>query len=252
MSETSIVELQGVAVGYNRHAVLAGVDLQIARGTFAGLLGANGSGKTTLLKTIAGILPPVAGTVTFHPPAVLGYVPQRDQLDSVFLFSAFEVALMGVCGRIGAARHIGSTERERVHDCLRQTGADGFARERFAELSGGQKQRVLIARALVRDPALLVLDEPVAGVDLPSQEAFATTLTDLTARGRTVLVVLHELGALAPLVQRAVVLRHGAVVHDGAPPTPTAEHGRPGHDHVHPHDPGEQFSDSGAGLRWEP
>ena len=208
-----------MAVGYNRHAVLAGVDLQIARGTFAGLLGANGSGKTTLLKTIAGILPPVAGTVTFHPPAVLGYVPQRDQLDSVFLFSAFEVALMGVCGRIGAARHIGSTERERVHDCLRQTGADGFARERFAELSGGQKQRVLIARALAAQAHFLLLDEPTAGIDAATTKAIMELLVQLhRERGLSILMVNHDLAVVRQTVQHIIWVRDGKLLQG-----PTAE-----------------------------
>ena len=219
MSETSIVELQGVAVGYDRHAVLSGVDLRIARGTFAGLLGANGSGKTTLLKTIAGILPPVAGTVTFHPPAVLGYVPQRDQLDSVFLFSAFEVALMGVSGRIGAGRPIGRAEREYVQDCLRQTGADGFARERFAELSGGQKQRVLIARALAAQADFLLLDEPTAGIDAAATKAIMELLVQLhRERGLTILMVNHDLAVVRQTVQHIIWVRDGKLLQG-----PTAE-----------------------------
>lgn len=219
MNETSIVELQGVAVGYGRQAILAGLDLQIARGTFTGLLGTNGSGKTTLLKTIAGILPPLAGTVTFHPPAVLGYVPQRDQLDSVFLFSAFEVALMGVCGRVGAGRHIGSTERERVLDCLRQTGAVGFARERFAELSGGQKQRVLIARALAAQADFLLLDEPTAGIDAAATKAVMELLVQLhRERGLTILMVNHDLAAVRQTVQHIIWVRDGKLLQG-----PTAE-----------------------------
>lgn len=219
MSETSIVELQGVAVGYDRHAVLAGLDLQIARGTFTGLLGTNGSGKTTLLKTIAGILPPLAGSVTFHAPAVLGYVPQRDQLDSVFLFSAFEVALMGVCGRVGAGRRIGSAERGRVLDCLRQTGADGFARERFAELSGGQKQRVLIARALAAQADFLLLDEPTAGIDAAATKAIMELLVQLhRERSLTILMVNHDLAAVRQTAQHIIWVRDGKLLQG-----PTAE-----------------------------
>ena len=219
MSESSIVELRGVAVGYDRHAVLSGVDLQIARGTFAGLLGSNGSGKTTLLKTIAGILPPVAGTVTFHPPAVLGYVPQRDQLDSVFLFSAFEVALMGVGGRIKAGRPIGRVERECVHDCLRQTGADGFARARFAELSGGQKQRVLIARALAAQADFLLLDEPTAGIDAAATKAIMELLVQLhRERGLTILMVNHDLAAVRQTARHIIWVRDGKILQG-----PTAE-----------------------------
>ena len=202
-----------MAVGYDRHAILTGLDLQIARGTFAGLLGANGSGKTTLLKTIAGILPPVAGTVTFHPPAVLGYVPQRDQLDSVFIFSAFEVALMGVCGRVGAGRRIPREERERVHECLRQTGADEFAPQLFSELSGGQKQRVLIARALAAQADLLILDEPTAGIDAAATQAIMELLAQLNReRGLTVLMVNHDLPAVRRSARDIVWLHQGKIL----------------------------------------
>jgi zinc transport system ATP-binding protein len=108
-------------------------------------------------------------------------------------------------------------------------------RDPVHHLSGGQQQRILIARALVREPDLLVLDEPVAGVDVASQEAFADTMSRLVDGGLTVLVVLHELGELEPLVTRAVVLKHGKVVHDGAPPQARHDHDRVGHRHQHPH-----------------
>lgn len=205
--------LAGVAVGYDRHAVLSGLDLGIARGSFVGLLGANGSGKTTLLKTIAGVLRPLAGKVSFHAPATLGYVPQRDQLDPVFIFSAFEVALMGVCGRIGAGRFIPRAERERVHECLRQTGADTFARQRFSELSGGQKQRVLIARALAAQADFLLLDEPTAGIDAAATQAIMDLLVKLNReRGLTILMVNHDLVAMRKTVQEIVWLHHGNIL----------------------------------------
>ncbi|HEV2087058.1 MAG TPA: ATP-binding cassette domain-containing protein, partial [Cryptosporangiaceae bacterium] len=106
-------------------------------------------------------------------------------------------------------------------------------------LSGGQQQRVLIARALAGEPDLLVLDEPNAGVDADSQEAFARTVAALVERGATPLLALHELGPLSPLIHRAVVLESGRVIHDGVVPRPAAHHGDPGHDHVHPHAPPE-------------
>jgi ABC-type Mn2+/Zn2+ transport system ATPase subunit len=197
VSESSIVELRGVAVGYDRHAVLSGIDLQIARGTFTGLLGANGSGKTTLLKTIAGILPSQAGKIQFHPPATLGYVPQRDLLDPVYIFSAFEVALMGVCGRVGPAVPIGRQEREWVYHCMQRTGSDAFERRRFGELSGGQRQRVLIARALAARADFLLLDEPTAGIDVAATRAIMELLEQLNREQRlTMLMVNHDIVAM--------------------------------------------------------
>ena len=202
-----------MAVGYDRHAVLSGVDLSITRGTFTGLLGANGSGKTTLLKAIAGILQPLAGKITFHPPATLGYVPQRDQLDPVYIFSAFEVALMGVCGRVGPARRIGRSEREQVHQCLEQTGADSFARKRFAELSGGQRQRVLIARALAAEADFLLLDEPTAGIDAATTRSIMELLLRLNReRHLTVLMVNHDLAAMRQYAGHIVWVRDGRLV----------------------------------------
>ena len=258
MRVSAAVLARAVRVVLGGNVILRGIDLSVDDGEVVALLGANGSGKSTLVRALVGAVPiesgeiellgrPLGRSVDWHR---VGYVPQRVSAATGVPATAGEVVASGLL----SGRRLRPPRRARTlaRDALELVGLAHHLERPVRELSGGQQQRVLIARALVRDPALLVLDEPVAGVDLPSQEAFATTLADLTARGRTVLVVLHELGALAPLVQRAVVLRHGAVVHDGAPPTPTAEHGRPGHDHVHPHDPGEQFSDSGAGLRWEP
>jgi len=239
--------------------ILRGIDLSIEDGEVVALLGANGSGKSTLVRALVGAVPiesgqvellgrPLGRTVAWER---IGYVPQRMSAATGVPATAGEVVASGLLHGRRLRPPRGS--RETVRGALDLVGLTHHLDRPVRELSGGQQQRVLIARALVRDPALLVLDEPVAGVDLPSQEAFAATLTDLIARGRTVLVVLHELGALAPLMQRAVVLRHGIVVHDGAPPAPARDHGNVDHDHVHPHDPGETYADTGiAGLRWEP
>jgi zinc transport system ATP-binding protein len=104
-----------------------------------------------------------------------------------------------------------------------------------ATLSGGQQQRTLIARALAGEPDVLILDEPTAGVDAGSQEAFARTLTTFQQRGGTVLLVAHELGPLEPLIDRAVVIHEGRIAYSGAAPEPAGHHAEPGHDHVHPH-----------------
>src|SRR5665647_2402142 len=145
--------------------------------------------------------------------------------------------------------------RDSARAALGSVGLGAEADKAVRTLSGGQQQRVLIARALVRHPDLLLLDEPVAGVDLPSQQTFAAALADLAATGTTILVVLHELGALAPLIRRAVVLRHGSIVHDGAPPVPQPEHADPDHVHLHPHDGDRDPAHDEAGVtptvRWQ-
>ncbi|MGC1213205.1 MAG: ATP-binding cassette domain-containing protein, partial [Micromonospora sp.] len=122
---------------------------------------------------------------------------------------------------------------------LRAVGLADRAGDPVATLSGGQQQRTLIARALAGEPELLVLDEPTAGVDAASQEAFAGALRGFLDGGGTVLLVAHELGPLRPLISRAVVVHEGGICHDGAVPEPAGHHAEPDHDHVHPHGPEE-------------
>ena len=136
--------------------------------------------------------------------------------------------------RFGVLR---KADREAVRRALELVGMADRAKDNVDALSGGQHQRVLIARALAAEPELLIMDEPMAGVDLASQEVLARTLRGQVEAGTTVLLVLHELGPLEPLIDRAVVLRDGCVVHDGPPPRAVGQHALPGHDHVHPHAP---------------
>ncbi|MBC7289892.1 MAG: ATP-binding cassette domain-containing protein [Actinotalea sp.] len=239
---TDVLTATGLRVSLGGATILHDVDLTVTDGEVVGLLGANGSGKSTLVRALVGVVPHERGTVRLFgeplgrrtPWKRIGYVPQRVAVGSGVPATAHEVVISGLLHgrRLVPPRHA----RRRASEALELVGLDHLGHRACQELSGGQQQRVLIARALVRRPDLLLLDEPVAGVDLPSQQAFADALRDLAATGTTVVVVLHELGALAPLVRRAVVLRHGRVVHDGAPPAPAPGHAGPSHDHVHPHE----------------
>lgn len=129
----------------------------------------------------------------------------------------------------------GRADRAAVDAALLAVGLADRARDPVSTLSGGQQQRTLIARALAGQPELLVLDEPTAGVDAASQEAFADALRDFVGDGGTVLLVAHELGPLRPVISRAVVVHEGRIAHDGAVPDPAGHHAAPDHDHVHPH-----------------
>jgi ABC-type Mn2+/Zn2+ transport system ATPase subunit len=209
-----IITLDNLAIGYDRQPVLSGISFSIARGSFTAILGANGSGKSTLLKTLLGLQPAIAGKIQIAAPVVFGYVPQAIQFDPLFLLTGFEVALMGVYGRVGAGRFVPANERAFVRECLRATDADGFARQKFSELSGGQKQRVLIARALATKPDVLVLDEPTAGVDAAATHALLEFISQIHAEQKlTILLVTHDLPLVRKHARQIIWLHNGAVLH---------------------------------------
>ena len=203
--------------------VLRGVGLTVRAGEAVTLLGGNGSGKSTLVRALLGLTAHQRGSVElfgtplrgFRSWSRVGYVPQR----STASLSNALVREVVAAGRLAHRRPFvppRHADREQVAGALRTVGMDDRAGDELRRLSGGQQQRVLIARALAGQPELLVLDEPNAGVDLEHQQVLADVLGKLVGRGVAVLVVLHEVGALAPLIDRAVVLREGRVVYQGA------------------------------------
>jgi len=227
MDET-LITLDDLSIGYNSQAVLAGISLSIARASFTAILGANGSGKSTLLKTMLGLLPPVGGridTASAGAPLIFGYVPQSIQFDSIYLLTAFEVALMGAYGRVRPGRLVPPVERAFTRECLRAAGAEEFARTRFAELSGGQKQRVLIARALTTRPDILVLDEPTAGVDRDATHAVMEFISQIRKeRKTTVLLVTHDFAAVRRHAEQVIWLHKGKVFYGTAQELLTPKH----------------------------
>jgi ABC-type Mn2+/Zn2+ transport system ATPase subunit len=217
VSDGTFLILENVAVGYGSHVVLRDVNLKVARGSFSGLLGANGSGKSTLIKTILGIIPPLSGRIRFDSApgqkGALGYTPQRDSLDAIFLLSSLEVVLMGTCGRVRPGRFMNSAEKTWAHQCLQQTGVDHLSRKLFSELSGGQKQRVLIARALAAKPDFLLLDEPTSGVDAAARQAIMEVLRRIHTEQRlTIVMASHDLPMMRAYVKDVMWLHHGKVL----------------------------------------
>ncbi|MBB5810974.1 metal ABC transporter ATP-binding protein [Streptomyces collinus] len=239
-----VVSLRGVRADLGSRPVLRGIDLTVRSGEVVALLGANGSGKSTAVRSIIGQVQTGAGEIRlfntdrrrFRDWHRVGYVPQRTTAAGGVPATVTEVVSSG---RLSRARFgvLRKADHAAVRRALDLVGMADRAKDSVDALSGGQHQRVLIARALASEPELLIMDEPMAGVDLASQEVLAHTLREQVGQGTTVLLVLHELGPLEPLIDRAVVLRDGCVVHDGPPPKAVGQHALPGHDHVHPHAP---------------
>lgn len=237
----TVVQAECLDVTLGGQQILTGIDLSVSRGEVLALLGANGSGKSTLVRALLGIVPTSGGSVRLlgrplgrtTPWERIGYVPQRPPMSAGVPASALEVVTAGMLH--GHRLRPPRGARTRALAALEAVGLADRASRPLHELSGGQQQRVLIARALIRDPELLVLDEPTSGIDIPTQQTFVDTVQRLHDGGGTVLVILHELGPFAPLIERAVVLRHGRVAHDGAPPHARDEHSTPDHDHTHAH-----------------
>jgi zinc transport system ATP-binding protein len=240
----NVIDLRGAVVAYDERPVLRGVDLTVSTGEVVAILGANGSGKSTLVRAVLGLVPLVAGSVrlfgadrsTRSVRRRIGYVPQRLGAGSGVPATVSEVVASGRLARRGL-RPVRRSDRDAINAALAAVGLADRTTAPVSTLSGGQQQRTLIARALAAEPELLVLDEPTAGVDAASQDAFAEALAAFVAAGGTVLLVAHELGPLQPLVTRAVVVHDGRIAHDGEVPAPAGHHAHPGHDHVHPHAP---------------
>jgi zinc transport system ATP-binding protein len=239
----TVVGVREAAVAYGGREVLHDVSLEVAAGEVVAILGANGSGKSTLIRAVLGLVPLSRGEIElfgvprrrFRDWARVGYVPQRLGAGSGVPATVAEVVASGRLARRGLFRPPGAADRAAVRAALADVGLADRAGDPVATLSGGQQQRTLIARALTGRPDLLILDEPTAGVDADSQEAFAATLDRFRQRGGTVLLVAHELGPLQPLIDRCVVVHSGRIAHAGAVPEPAGHHAEPGHEHVHPH-----------------
>jgi len=206
--EVKLIELGRVEVGYHGVAVLQPLDLAIGPGDAVGIVGPNGSGKTTLLRTILGLLIPVRGSISFprRRRPRFGYVPQRASIDAGFPLTAFEVTMMGRYGLIGPVCRRRKNDVESVRAALRDVGAAELGPRLFHALSGGQRQRVLVARALASEPEILVLDEPTTGLDLPSEKGMLDLLRSFRARGIAVVLVSHQLGAVADHIDTLVVV----------------------------------------------
>lgn len=196
-----VFELRAVQLRYGEHVVLEGVDLEVPRGDLLAVLGPNGSGKTTLLRAMLGTLAPARGACVRR--GRVGYAPQRGALDPVFPFTTREVVAMGL---LGGPRRAREDERAAVTRALEACGLLAKADAPFRDLSGGQRQRALVARALVSEPDVLVLDEPTNDLDLRGEHEVMELVRGLHAAGRTVVFVSHALHVVARYARRIAFL----------------------------------------------
>ncbi|MGD9366607.1 MAG: ABC transporter ATP-binding protein [Desulfobacteraceae bacterium] len=202
----AVVKIEAVSFTYNGQTALENVNLTIAEGDFMALIGPNGGGKTTLIKLMIGLLKPQTGTIRIlgRPPASashqIGYVPQNTHINPSFPISAIDVVLMGQLQP--GSRRIRHSQKDRVaaHEALDKMGMGAYCDQRMGELSGGQRQRVFIARALVCEPKILLLDEPTAHIDTKGQTDFYQLLKKLNQE-MTIVVVSHDLLLLSPHVK---------------------------------------------------
>jgi manganese/zinc/iron transport system ATP- binding protein len=193
------IEATDLTVAYQEKPVLWDVDLEAPEGVLMAVVGPNGAGKSTLMKTVLGLVPAAAGQVRIYGKPyeeqrhLVGYVPQRGSVDWDFPTDALDVVTMGLYRRLGWMKRPGKAERAAALEALDQVGMADFATRQISQLSGGQQQRVFLARALVQDAQVYLMDEPFAGVDATTERAIIGLLRELRRQGKTVLVVHHDL-----------------------------------------------------------
>jgi manganese/iron transport system ATP-binding protein/manganese/zinc/iron transport system ATP- binding protein len=216
------LEVRHLAAGYDDVPAIRDVTFAVPPGQLVGVIGPNGAGKTTLFKAILGLIPLQEGRILLHEKeahaqrSLMGYVPQVDDLDRRFPVNVRDVVMMGRYPRIGWVRRPGAEDEAAVRAALERVDMVDLARRQIGRLSGGQLQRVLLARVLAQDPHLLLLDEPVSGVDTATQHAVFAVLEDLRDAGKTVLVATHDLNCVVERFDRVVCLNRRLVAY-GAP-----------------------------------
>ena len=217
-----LIAFDGVSAGYDGVPILCQVDFDLRRGEFVGIVGPSGSGKTTLLRTLLGQTQRLAGDVREHGARRgalrVGYVPQVESIDWNFPITVEQAVLLGRWRESGWRPWSSRRDRRLAHQVLERLGIAHLRKRPIRALSGGQQQRVFIARALIGDPDLVLLDEPTNGVDIKTRHDVMHLLGDLHRGGLTIVLTTHDLNAVASHLPRLVCIGEGRVVADGTPP----------------------------------
>ncbi len=203
-----MITFKNVSLGYGNNTILEQLNFNINKNDFIGIIGQNGSGKTTILKAITGTIKPKKGKIICNSDIQLGYVIQRQYLDTIYPFSVKDITLMGRYGKIGVLRFPTRKDEQKVDEILELTGISHLKNKLYRELSGGQRQRVLIARALVSEPNVLLLDEPTNDLDLKGEEQILKLVQNIhTKFGITVILVSHTLLTVLNYVHKIIFLK---------------------------------------------
>ncbi len=198
-SDAKAIEVTDLTVAYQETPVLWDIDLDVPPGVLLAIVGPNGAGKTTLIKAILGLVRPAAGNVLIYNKPyeaqrrIVGYVPQRGSVDWDFPTNVLDVVMMGRYGSLGWIRRPGKRDRALAMQAIEKVGMENYTTRQISQLSGGQQQRVFLARALVQDATIYLMDEPFQGVDATTERAIVTLLQELRENGKTVVVVHHDL-----------------------------------------------------------
>ena len=222
--ETAI-ETRQLTVAYGAQTALWNVDVDIPRFAMSGIIGPNGAGKSTLLKAVLGIVPRLAGSVTFHQDnaASVAYVPQRNSVDWDFPTSVFDLVMMGTYGRLRWFQRPGRRERIDTEEALSQVQMLDFADRQIGELSGGQQQRVFLARAFVQKASIYLMDEPFAGVDATTEQQLIEILHRVRDDGNTIVMVHHDLTTASRYFDHVVLLNKKLIACGPTPESFTAD-----------------------------
>ncbi|MEM7033918.1 MAG: metal ABC transporter ATP-binding protein [Chloroflexota bacterium] len=207
-----ILTLKNISMRFNNTLALSNISFELLKGERVAVIGPNGAGKSTLFNILAGVLSPTQGQMDVfgHPPGkeiCIAYVPQRSQVDWQFPVNVVDVVMMGRVRQLGLFRRPRRNDREIVEQALAVVGMTAFAKRQIGELSGGQQQRVFIARALAQEAHLMLMDEPLTGLDVKSQEDIFTILDTLRQRGVTIMVATHDLNLAAERFDRLMLLK---------------------------------------------
>jgi zinc transport system ATP-binding protein len=226
METEYVLKIEHVTFRYERENVLEDINLTVPKGAFLGIVGPNGSGKSTLLKCVLGVLKPQQGNIYLFGTPIesfkdwhrIGFVSQKaNSFNTGFPATVYEVVASGLTAKRGMFRFFTKKDRQAVLEAIEAVGMSDFSRQNIGELSGGQQQRVFIARAIVSNPELLILDEPTVGVDIHHVQSFYNMLDELNRRlGITLVLVTHDIGTITKKVTHVACLNKHLYFHGKA------------------------------------